>query len=954
MSSRRPFVLNQLHKRGKARRSSSKTAATTNTKLTTSKTTTTKAVSSKRTHSQSSSSSTTAPSTKRPKSKGGASVGVLKKRNNASSSSTTMLSASKSVPQKQRKRPLLGSEAVKDIQQRLKVKQPLAQIKKFQKEMTVEETADILPLIDLMGFTRKEFHKDLMMSMRQVLEEKIEHFTQQKLNMLLFETFPFVQFKELRQITTNILDRLNAIPPKVLRHLRDNPEMLEDCSMTVRRQVWTYDKRALTRDLAHLLDKYESVYADDLVSRCLMSGSHWLDKKGEQDRPQQSVTASVNENNNDDLPLSSFSSSSVASSATDTTDRPPSMPHTASTSSSATTATTNQQQHRYRRRSSQQQHHHQHQHLNRHYHQFEGNHFHHLHYHHQHAQPFEFHQSSATVSKNMTPMQDILQKMIHYIGTTQSHCLVAMKAVLQRFVSTGNLCFCQLYLSLLLVYFKRVPLRKKMMEPDSLLFKITSAMTHWIERGKASKEVTNEIFSNLTQYSADNDELGDVGACVRAPQFASLLSQSIFNQLTRAVNGYVLPRTHTRLIHLTHIVGSGYGIQQMLQSNSFRFPGLAAEIVQTTFPFIAKMMGEDVLFDDAIRNALLEQSSNKKRVVGDISSSPKNNAKSSDTVDVGNEADVEKNHEKPSSTHNDGIHSRPADEVATDLKDVGLKGHKKKSTSASERNGGEQDGRLDKEEGRRAIESKDTRTLPRSLKADIDDVYYINSVMCLYVRSRVLACDFNRVLQVTPSLMDGPTPLLVLFPTLSNMFRDILSPTVWPTFVRRHSEVIEELITPLVTHSSLFHLQVLDFVEHMTVSDISRDIARKCLSVCVTKGMLELGPLELGKACKFKLDNESIKRLIVRVCKSVEEAHHLPNMSALVIERLRGEQHNSELQGKAVKDKQPDDGKDDDTNMEQMMKSKSNGSGSGSGAVKVKLKVATTTQNDVQDGPSTK
>lgn len=53
-----------------------------------------------------------------------------------------------------------------------------------------------------------------------------------------------------------ILGCQQDIPSKILSYLRNNPELLSQCSLNAKRQVWTFDIKVFNDTLLPLIDKF--------------------------------------------------------------------------------------------------------------------------------------------------------------------------------------------------------------------------------------------------------------------------------------------------------------------------------------------------------------------------------------------------------------------------------------------------------------------------------------------------------------------------------------------------------------------------------------------------------------------------------------------------------------------------------------------------------------------------
>jgi len=70
------------------------------------------------------------------------------------------------------------------------------------------------------------------------------------------QVFKYIKLDELRPISMAILRCQQDIPSKILSYLRNNPELLSQCSLNAKRQVWTFDIKVFNDTLLPLIEKF--------------------------------------------------------------------------------------------------------------------------------------------------------------------------------------------------------------------------------------------------------------------------------------------------------------------------------------------------------------------------------------------------------------------------------------------------------------------------------------------------------------------------------------------------------------------------------------------------------------------------------------------------------------------------------------------------------------------------
>lgn len=121
----------------------------------------------------------------------------------------------------------------------------------------------MLPLLDLHGVRRLDFHTSLMEELRDKLIVYINELGQKdsrerdkKLKELLIKSFPVVRMKSLRPVVMAILRNTPTIDDKYLRILVKDRELYADTDTEVKRQIWRDNQSLFGDEVSPLLSQY--------------------------------------------------------------------------------------------------------------------------------------------------------------------------------------------------------------------------------------------------------------------------------------------------------------------------------------------------------------------------------------------------------------------------------------------------------------------------------------------------------------------------------------------------------------------------------------------------------------------------------------------------------------------------------------------------------------------------
>lgn len=121
----------------------------------------------------------------------------------------------------------------------------------------------MLPLLDLHGVRRLDFHTSVLEELREKLVAHINELgnkegreRDKKLKELLTKSFPVVRVKSLRPVVMSILRNTPQIDDKYLRILVRDKELYMDTDTEVKRQIWRDNQSLFGDEVSPLLSQY--------------------------------------------------------------------------------------------------------------------------------------------------------------------------------------------------------------------------------------------------------------------------------------------------------------------------------------------------------------------------------------------------------------------------------------------------------------------------------------------------------------------------------------------------------------------------------------------------------------------------------------------------------------------------------------------------------------------------
>ncbi|KAL3269512.1 hypothetical protein HHI36_008578 [Cryptolaemus montrouzieri] len=144
---------------------------------------------------------------------------------------------------------------------------PLKAIEQFQvtNGILLPSLRPMLPLLDLHGVRRLDFHMSVVEELREKMVSHINEIGKsegkerdQKLKELLLRTFPVIKVKALRPIVMAILKNTPHIEDQYLKVLVRDRDLYNDTDTEVKRQIWKDNQSLFGDEVSPLLSQYIS------------------------------------------------------------------------------------------------------------------------------------------------------------------------------------------------------------------------------------------------------------------------------------------------------------------------------------------------------------------------------------------------------------------------------------------------------------------------------------------------------------------------------------------------------------------------------------------------------------------------------------------------------------------------------------------------------------------------
>ncbi|GMF43789.1 unnamed protein product [Phytophthora fragariaefolia] len=138
--------------------------------------------------------------------------------------------------------------AIRDFQAAHGVAEAHAQLFVRKKEKRKDRPTTFAPavqLLDLLQVPRSSVYQSLLEQMKKEMLLRIADLPQSELPRVLEQTFPYIEFRELRAIPIAVLARQEDTPELYLRELTENRRILAELPVHVRRKILEVDRREL-------------------------------------------------------------------------------------------------------------------------------------------------------------------------------------------------------------------------------------------------------------------------------------------------------------------------------------------------------------------------------------------------------------------------------------------------------------------------------------------------------------------------------------------------------------------------------------------------------------------------------------------------------------------------------------------------------------------------------------
>merc|ERR1719384_1590432 len=124
----------------------------------------------------------------------------------------------------------------------------------------------MLPLLDLHGIKRLDFHNSVLEDLRDKLIGQIKQIginlknnpkeKERKLKELLVKSFPVIKIKQLRPVVMCVLKNMSFIEDKYLRVLVRDKELYNDCDIVIKRHLWRDNQSLFGDEVSPFLSRY--------------------------------------------------------------------------------------------------------------------------------------------------------------------------------------------------------------------------------------------------------------------------------------------------------------------------------------------------------------------------------------------------------------------------------------------------------------------------------------------------------------------------------------------------------------------------------------------------------------------------------------------------------------------------------------------------------------------------
>lgn len=158
---------------------------------------------------------------------------------------------------------IIGQEHLKN---KLKTaSNPIKAIEEFQldKGILLPSLRPMLPLLDLHGVKRLEFHHSVLEELKERLRQQTERLGKsdqkgdhRRLQELLVRSFAFIKVPTLQPVVMAVLKNVNNLDGKILNMLISDKNIYKACDVSVKRQIWLDFQSMFGDEVSPLLQQY--------------------------------------------------------------------------------------------------------------------------------------------------------------------------------------------------------------------------------------------------------------------------------------------------------------------------------------------------------------------------------------------------------------------------------------------------------------------------------------------------------------------------------------------------------------------------------------------------------------------------------------------------------------------------------------------------------------------------
>lgn len=142
---------------------------------------------------------------------------------------------------------------------------PIKAIEEFQvdKGILLPSLRPMLPLLDLHGVKRLEFHQSVLDELKERLRQQTERLGKseskqdhRRLQELLVRSFAFIKIPTLQPVVMAVLKNVNNLDGKILNMLISDKNIYKACDVSVKRQIWLDFQSMFGDEVSPLLQEY--------------------------------------------------------------------------------------------------------------------------------------------------------------------------------------------------------------------------------------------------------------------------------------------------------------------------------------------------------------------------------------------------------------------------------------------------------------------------------------------------------------------------------------------------------------------------------------------------------------------------------------------------------------------------------------------------------------------------